>query len=68
MSRDDFLPVEKMAVTLVYNFSRMTAFGKSVGLPDSSLEEGAGITEYARHVPDYLVRRAQIDTCPKVGE
>src|SRR5579871_2697258 len=41
---------------------------QAVGLPVSSLEKGAGITEYARHVPDYLVRCAQIGTGPDVRE
>lgn len=41
---------------------------QATGLPDSRLEEGAGITEHARHVPDNFVGCAQIDTCPEVGE
>lgn len=42
--------------------------GQAVGLPDSRLKKGAGITEYARHVPDYLVRCTQIDTGPEAGK
>jgi hypothetical protein len=37
-------------------------------LPDSCLKKGARITEYARHVPDDLVRCTQIDTGPETGK